>query len=379
MGVKVYWYVVAIVCALGMILPQEGRNRRIYIFLMAVLHSFICGCRYMFITGDLIKYSNGFYNYYHNPNISWFCDSVFNNGRNAGFEWVKKLLAQWTNGDFQTFLIILAIFSEIGLAILIYKFSPKPWLSYLVWNCMGFFVTYDFCAIKQGLAMGILLFSMIFILEKKPTAFLLSTLIAGFVHMPALAFLPAYYLMNRRVNSRLIWGYFFSSIIIFIYRNRILTFFTDIYYEGNDEIIFSSSSDSIGGRFVVILLIAFAGWILRGFRERDFAGLFNITLVAAIFQMFSSFSNIFTRFADYYLQFTVLFIPMILFGVQYRTEYDNSAQRPLLDFNRRSINILAGCLVIILIWWYWRTLLGLTITYEPDNYLNYRFMWDVVK
>ena len=40
MGVKIYYLVVAAVVVFGFLLPQEGKQRKIYIVLMAALHAF---------------------------------------------------------------------------------------------------------------------------------------------------------------------------------------------------------------------------------------------------------------------------------------------------------------------------------------------------
>ena len=53
MGVRVYYYMVAAVLGFGVLLPQHGRQKKAYIALMAVLHAFVCGWRYMYLTGDL--------------------------------------------------------------------------------------------------------------------------------------------------------------------------------------------------------------------------------------------------------------------------------------------------------------------------------------
>ena len=51
MGVRVYYYMVAAVLGFGVLLPQHGRQKKVYIALMAVLHAFVCGWRYMYLTG----------------------------------------------------------------------------------------------------------------------------------------------------------------------------------------------------------------------------------------------------------------------------------------------------------------------------------------
>ena len=155
MGVKVYYYMVAAVLGFGLLLPQHGRQKKVYITLMAILHTFVCGWRYMYLTGDLRKYAWG---YYTIPEFGWFSEEVFNGGRNFGFFWLQKLFSTWTDGDFQIFLIFIAIVTELAVAIIIYRYSPAPWLSYLLWNCFAFYV-FGFSAIKQALAMGLLMCS----------------------------------------------------------------------------------------------------------------------------------------------------------------------------------------------------------------------------
>lgn len=378
MGVRVYWYVVAAVVILGMIMPQEGGNKKYYIIAMAVLHTFVCGFRFMYLVGDLRKYAAGYYDYASNT-ASYFDENVFNGGRNAGFEWLKIFVSRLTNGDFQIFLIILAVITEIILAILIFRYSPKPWLSYLVWNCMSFYISYDMCSIKQGLAMAILMIAAIFVFEKRPIWFLLATLVAGFIHAPALIFLPAYWLMSRRINSHMIFSYVVVAVVIFAFRSRIVDFVQDIYYAGNDEVGFTLASDGLGGRFMVIVLIALAGYLLKGFRERNFEGLFNIIIVAAILQMFSGYNNVFSRLSDYYLQFAVLFIPMIFYEPDHAVPINRNAQQPIFPFNERSTKLIVAVLVLILIWWYYTTCIGVNITYAVDDYTNFRFMWEVTE
>ena len=378
MGVKIYWIIVAAVILLGLLMPQEGYRKKDYIIVMAVLHSFVCGFRYKYLVGDLIKYSNGYYAYNENPELTWFHERVFNGGRNAGFEWCKRAMSLLTAGDFQMFLIVLAVIAEVGLAILIYKYSPKPWLSYLVWNCLGFYVTYDFCAIKQGLAMSILVFALIALYENKTVASLILALLAGFVHMPALVFLPMFWLVRQKMNRRMVYLYIIAIVIIYIFRNNIVVFLQDIYYAGNDEVSFTLGTEMVGGRYFVILLIAFTGALLRGFDDNRFAGLFNVMLAASVFQMFSIYDNVFTRLADYYLQFSVLYIPMIFYPTESRETGNDRNSYPILFFDQKSIKLLVVLLTLVLLWWYHRTMLGASISNEVDNYLNYRFMWDVV-
>lgn len=370
MGVTIYWGIVAAVIILGQIMPQRGNNKKYYIIIMTVLHTFVCGFRYKFLTGDLIRYEA---DYQELLNYGWFNESL-RERKNLGFVYFMKFCSELSGGEFQFCLFLIALIAEVALGVLIFRYSTKPWVSYLVWNCMAFYI-FGFSAIKQALAMAIITCAMICVLEKRLKSFLILVFLAGFIHAPAFCFLPAYWIAEQKINMKTILMYSVAGMLIYAFRNPIVEFVTDIYYEeGQIQIV----DTTLGGRFFVIILILICGFLLKGFRDRNFERVFNIIVVAAIFQMFSGFDNVFTRLADYYLQFLVLFIPMIFYESDQQTVQNSRALPPVLLFNKRSIKILVMLLTLILIWWYYRTTLSVTISNEVDNYLNFRFMWDVV-
>lgn len=367
MGVKVYYYMLAAVLIFAAFLPQHGRQKKTYIILMAALHSFVCGWRYMYLTGDLIKYSGQYLRTY--PNNGWFSEQVFAEGRNFGFAWLSKFLSEISNGDFQLLLIFIAIVTEIAVAVIIFRYSPTPWLSYLLWNCFGFYI-FGFSAIKQALAMGLLMFAFVGIMEEKPKKFLLWTVLAGCVHAPALIFLPAYWMAKNRLSVQKLVLYTVSAVLIFIFRDQIVTFISEFYYDETDYLV----NDSVGGRFLMIAALLVAGIILRGFSGKDFSKLFNLMVVAAIIQMFSGYDNIFTRLTDYYFQFLILYLPMMLYP-----EADveiGSSRRLALTRQQRTAAVL--CVVMLAGLYYYTTNLNVVIA-DIDNYLNYRFCWEVTQ
>ena len=367
---SIYWIIVILIIVFGYIMPQEGPQRKYYIFLMNAIHTFVCAFRYQYLTGDLIKYHTTYRHLF--AETSYFSKWVIDEWRNTGWRWLMKAVADLTNGNYTIFLMVLAVFCCTVAAVFIYRFSPKPWFSYLVWNCMQFYLTYDFLAIKQGLAMAILMIAMMHIFDRRPVAFVITTLIAGMIHQPALCFLPAYILANRSVDFKLILTYCVIAALIFAIRTPIVNMISELYYE---DTTFVLRKEELGGRTIVVILMLIAGWFLKGFREKQFTQLFNIMVAAAILQSFSGFNNIFTRLADYYLQFSILYIPMIV-NRAVGGGRDLRGAWPIFPINQRSLRVIAGCLVLIMIWWYDTTCLGHTINSSTDNYLNYRFIWD---
>ena len=371
MGVVIYWIIVAAVIILGQVLPQRGCQKKYYVYIIAFMHTFVCAFRYKFLTGDLMKYNTQFLEL---RSEGYFDSEVINDWKNTGFTWIMKFISDISGGNFQMLLIFLAIFTEAIVAYLILRYSPKPWLSYLVWNCMAFYVTYGFTSIKQGTAMAILMCAVMCIFEERPVLFIGLTLIAGFIHNPALCFLPAYWIAKRKINFRTIIQYFIITVIIVMFTDPIVDFVTDLYYAGNDEIEFIGTSNVLGGRFFVICVVLFTGIVLKGFKEKNFEALFNLIIIAAIFQTFSNYNNVFTRLSDYYLQVVVLYIPMIFYNTDSPINKDYA--KPLVLFNERSINIIVMILSVILIWWYYRTCLGVPFASAVDDFTKFSFMWE---
>ena len=361
-----YYLLLVAIMALGVLMPQGAKDRKQYIVIMAVLHSLLSGLRHPYLTGDMQTYCN---NYWHIGENGWFSEEVFQEGRNFGFNWLMKFFSTLSDGEFQVFLIAVAIFIEVVVAYLIYKYSPLPWLSFLVWNCMGFYC-FGFSAIKQSIAMGLIMIAFVGIMEEKPKKFLLFTILAGFVHTPALIFLPAYYLSKQKFNLRTLIIYICSALAVFINRNQIVKLMQDFYYE---EDIIGDSAD-LGGRFFLIVLFIIAGFALKGFNGKYFSKVANLIVAAAVLQMFAGFDNVFTRLTDYYLQFLIIFIPLAF--ADYKDEKLTGVGEGIsLDISPKQRFLIISFLTVFLIWFYNRCYIDVDII-PVDDYTNYRFLWE---
>lgn len=361
-----YYLLLGAITVLGVVMPQGTKDRKQYIIVMAVLHSLLSGLRHPYLTGDMQSYC---YDYWEMKYQGWFSDEVFRGGKNFCFNWLLKFFSILSDGEFQVFLIVVAIFIEVVVAYLIYKYSPLPWLSYLVWNCMAFY-SFGFSAIKQSVAMGLIMIAFVGIMEEKPKLFLTFTVLAAFIHAPALVFLPAYFLSKRKFSLPTFLIYICGAILIFAERNQIVKIMQDFYYEEN---LFADST-GLGGRFFLIVLFVMAGFFIRGFNGKYFSKIANLMIVAAILQMFSGFDNVFTRLTDYYLQFLIIFIPFSF------TDYRDEQIIGVSEGVRFEIAPKFKFLIVIavsafLIWFYITCYIEVEII-AVDDYTNYRYFWE---
>ncbi len=366
---EIYIYIVAAVLIFGAIMPQKGSQRIWYILLMTLIHTFVTGFRYEHLTGDLIMYHAGFN---LNGSYGWLSPELFHEGKNFGFHLLNKLVYVLFDGNFQALLLVIALIIYLIIAYVVFRYSTAPWMSYLIWNCMAFFL-FDLSSIRQALAMAFLLLTFTAITDRRPFKFLLMTAIAGSIHMPALIFLPTYFFCTRRTTPNMIILYLIMGFALYIFRDQFVSFIQSFYYDEDEVFVYSGR---VGSRFIMILGFTLFGLLFTGLRDQDFEMLFPIMVIAAMLQLLSGYDNIFTRLTDYYFQFSVLYLPMVFFpdGRKPQTPTIHAA----LPFNRRSLKLLASFVCIFMLWFYYTYNLNITIEYQVDNYLDFRFMWDVV-
>lgn len=369
MGNKPYIWMVAAVLVFGAIMPQKGPKRKNYIILMTILHTCLCGFRYQLLTGDLIKY---YWSFHNSGGYGWFSPELWQEGRNSGFFLFNKLIYHLTDGDYQFFLFAIALIVHLALAYVVYSYSPAPWFSYLIWNCMAFYI-FGFSSIKQALAMAFVMLSFVGIAEKRLGLFLSMMAIAGSIHMPALIFLPTYWMGKLRLNSKTMMLYLIIGIAIFVFKDQFVKFIRSFYYEEDEMTAFGE----VGNRFIMVLGFCIFGLLFRGFNDPVMEKLFPIMAIAAVLQLLSGYDHIFTRLADYYFQMSVLYIPMTFFERERIIRHRGGMDR-IFPFNKRSMALIGIVIAVFVLWFYWTYNINITIDYEVDNILNYRSMWDVI-
>lgn len=365
---SIYLIIVAAVLLLGAVMPQEGRRRIWYIALMTAVHAFVCAFRYQHLTGDLMKYH---YTFNMLSEMAWFGPEVYNQGRNFGFMFLMKMVAELTDDDFQMLLVLIAVITHLIMGYMIYRYSPAPWLSFLVWNCMALYV-FGFNAIKQALAMSVVMLSFIGISQRRLGVYLVWMAIAGMIHAPSLIFLPAYWMVKMKVNGKTLLLYVALGVLLYVFKDQFVQFISSFYYDEDEVFVFSGE---IGNRSIMLMGFALFGMMFRGFGDHNFEKLFHLMAVAAILQMLAGFDNIFTRMADYYFQFSVLYIPMTFAGEKKTGR--RLAMKPWLPFNERSMKMFTALIVVFMIWFYYTYNININVGNQVNDYTNFRFMWDV--
>lgn len=370
----IYWIIVVSVLVLGFLMPQEGSEKKQYVLIMFFLHAFVSGCKDSNLTGDLIKYKYNYLNLYREHRL--FSSYFFGSWRNALWAILNKVIGIISDYNYQIFLIVIAIITQYCVARFVLKYSSRPWMSYLVWNCLSLYF-YGFHQIKQALAMAILLLAVEGLFEDNVIKYYIGVTIAGLIHAPAFLYLPMYWFVRQKMSRRVLSIYIISAGLAYIFRARVVSFMANIYYdEGTAQELLSQEGSAFGTKFFVILLMLLVGLIIKGLDDVVFRKAFLLIGVAAVLQTGASYDNIFTRYADYFLQLSIVYIPLLCYdrrGFINNNESGNVTRIIQLDDNSRDTFILA--LVLVLLAWFYLTVFHNVSAVGVNSILKYKFFW----
>lgn len=230
---------------------------------------------------------------------------------NPGLSIVMKTI-QLLGMDYQWVIIISAIVICFAYYKLLEKYSQNVFIS-VMWFMGMLFYTFLFSSLKQAWAMAFLCFAFNSIFEKKIIRYLLFIGLATLFHFPALIFLPAYWIAKLKINRTFPILMFSVLGIVFIFRSQILNLMTNAYSQGTEG--YESEVSFFGTKFILMLLIigyAFYRYFKFFKGNEVFGALIYFMGLAAVIQTFCFYNNIFERLADYYYQFSIVFMPLVL-------------------------------------------------------------------
>lgn len=311
---------------------------------------------------------------------------------NPGLPFVMKIIRHFTV-NYQWIIIITALWVCFAYYKLLVKYSENGFISVL-WFMGMLFYTFLFSALKQAWAMAFLCFALDAIFRKKPIRFLLLVGFAALFHFPALIFLPAYWIAKLKINRAFPILMFGTLVIVFIFRSQIISLMTSTYSKGaEDAEVYSSSVSFFGTKFILMLIIlgyAFYRYFKVSKGNEVFNALLYFMGLAAVIQTFCFYNNIFERLADYYYQFSILFMPLILIressldlddkSKSSQTNNDSNAdvtltKKRIWNYTINDVDISTVLAVVITLFCVWRFV---SITGSDATLTPFYFFWDGV-
>ncbi len=307
------WMVILVVLA-AFLLQGNVKGNKKFIFVAFLILFCVMGLRDVNTVGNDSSGTTGSYpvSYRNIGQTEWSeLSGRGENNYNVGFSYLMKAVYELTDGDYQAFITIISLFIMFSYMRFIRKYSTSPIQSVLYFLGLIYF-TFMFDALKQAMAMSVLLFAFDAIIDKKPIKFILLVLLAAAFHFPALIFLPAYWIGRMKIGSSYLILLAVLLALTFVLRDQLLNLMLGAY--GGSDI--EGSMEGIRflrNKSLVMIFIVIAAIVLRPPTEGD--TVYNACLIFAgvsiVFQTFCGYNNIFERLADYYFHTAIVMIPLV--------------------------------------------------------------------
>ena len=359
------WLVILLLIA-AVLFRGNQRGSKKFIVIAFLLLFAVMGLRDVTAFGSDASGTNGSYPIaYRNTGATEWSELTgkSENNYNIGFAYLMKLIYEFTAGNYQFFITIISLIVIFSYTRFIRKYSSAPIQSVLCFLGLLYY-TLLFDALKQAVAMAILLFAFDAIIEKKPIKFIILVALAALVHFPALIFLPAYWIARMKVGRSYILLLAILLLITYMYRDQILNLMLNAY--GNEDI----EATLEGVRFlrnkaVIMIAIAVFAALVRPPDPEDtvYNALLMFAGVSIVLQTFCGYNNIFERLADYYFHTSIVFIPLI-FEKGGKTE-----ARAVVLRNERIMDAVPLLICAFAIWRF------LSTVNNSPIYMPYRFFW----
>ena len=363
------WILYIIILSVCVINSTGGqRQKKDCITFVTILLTLFSGLRSWWY-GDLIKY----YTRYITESSLTLRELLQENGlRNYGLTVINKLaFSIFDIYGYDVLIFCIALFSAYTLGKVIEAYSPSTYWSYLMYLSMGFYM-FTFSGLKQTIAMGFCCLAMIALLQDNIKKFLVMVGLGALFHVPALAFLVAYPFSRKKFDEWYVAFITAMLVVMYLYRNQLAYFLEDAYHsESAAEAVLLMKVSGVGGRFIAMLLIMVLAMMLRPLTEKDkiYIKVFNIMVLAASVQMMSVFNNTYTRLADYFYQFVVLFVPMFMAPINSRKE---AAYRRVSGIiQNKDTRLILVAVITLFSFWFFYTQAGVV-----ENYGSLVFFWE---
>lgn len=255
--------------------------------------------------GGYNKESIGYLGSFDNINrYSWFNIFTTNNFLNyeKGYVVFNKLVGSIYNNR-QFFLAVCAFISTLPVFLYVKNKSTNPLLSVLIYLGLPVFLM-SFSGLRQAIAIGITIFSLKYIEEKKLVKFILIIFFSTLFHSSAKIFIIAYPLYHLKLsnNRKLLLALFIP--IFYILKAPLFSIFSKIFKD--------SAEATETGAFMLFLVFFLIYIFLVFFNKKNDAeqnGMINLFYFACICQAFGGVSQLAMRVGYYFMIHTIIAIP----------------------------------------------------------------------
>lgn len=279
-------------------------------FVSVVIFATLLGClRNDFLGVDVNNYRSHFYS------VSQYgLKETIEYGRSSDvvFFILSRILAVFSK-EYSVYKVLLYILTFGVSAWVIYKKSKYPTVSFMTYIALGF-LGYNFCILRQAIAMAVCFYAFKYVEEKKIKKFIIAVVVAASLHSTAIVFLAVYPIVNSKISSISTFKKIMIMIASFVFARFGLPIAFRLFHT-------NYSADAIAGQGFVKLLtyiVIIAGISVLYSSKSDtmedksnYKRLYDTAYMSIYMQIIALSFSLFTRISQYFVFYIALVVPYI--------------------------------------------------------------------
>lgn len=265
-----------------------------------------------------------------------------------GFVLLTKVIGLFTN-QISLYMGILAAICLIPWAWLIYRYSPCPGISVLLFlNLYFLYLNMNF--LRQAIAISITLFAWPFLKERKFWRFSAIIVLASLFHTTALVLLPVYLLLCIRPGGGLFLFYAYILLFFYISSEGILNLLTMVFHQEYANSIFLQGIPYLYALVPLVLLI-----LLYVFRNQMMQinsynrYLIGLQFFAVFCMVMMTRHAILERLSYYAYAYSVLAVPELLHSLKPRQQLRPGMATQRISLEKQEVRYAVVFLAVVIL------------------------------
>jgi len=227
-----------------------------------------------------------------------------------GYILLNKFLVLFSE-HYRLLLAACAALSLAPVGYTVYKESKMPELSLCIFMGLPAF-TLLFSGLRQGIAIGVCVLALHWVIRKKPLRFLLTVALAMTFHKSAALFFVAYPVYHFKMNRYLRWGTFALPVAVYLLRHPLFALAGRLYEA------YAVPDYNNSYRFFMLLCLIYLFCCAFSRESKETSGLKNLFLIAVCIQALAGMHSIVMRMGHYFMMPLILLLPAVLSSMQHK-------------------------------------------------------------
>jgi hypothetical protein len=297
------------------------RNNAIFLGILSVVMIVMSFIRANTVGIDYVQYAN-YFTQVHDGGWSFLISNANGYRIEPGYSLLNYFVSLLT-GDVRIFMLAVSIVTVGLTALLLYHYSPKPWIGMFVFASFGFFGN-SLSFLRQSIAIAVFMFAIKYLKDKRFLPYLLIVIAAACFHKAMLIMIPVYFIAHIKVNWKTLSIYGCLTVAVMALSWPFFNFITKYayqYYATQGGLYYMNGRDWNTAAIPVITTITILivkKYILQ--RDPKNIVLINFSIYSGLLYIMTCQHFLFQRFGMIFFTSAILLIPELLASVDANSE-----------------------------------------------------------